>query len=192
MPRTAAKRTRRSSAPATKPSFPGRPAAEPISHLGFEPWEPGRGKKRSLISFVRHVRKASPMEIVSMERDGIPGRVLKEMALVMQVPARRLYHILGAPKATVERKIAANQVVSGTTGQAALGMVRLLGLAQDIVDKSTAPEAKKFDTAKWLGEWIETPQPALGNKKPADLLDTPTGVEIVARTLGALQSGAYM
>ena len=38
---------------------------------------------------------------------------------------------------------------------------------------------------------IERPQPALGGRKPADLIDTPTGVEVVARLLGSIESGAY-
>jgi len=56
---------------------------------------------------------------------------------------------------------------------------------------TTASEAKMFDATKWLGQWIERPQPALGGRKPADLLDTPTGVELVARLLGSIESGAY-
>lgn len=31
----------------------------------------------------------------------------------------------------------------------------------------------------------------LGGRKPADLIDTPTGVEVVARLLGSIESGAY-
>ena len=72
-----------------------------------------------------------------------------------------------------------------------LGLVRLLGITQDMVASSTADEARDFDAPKWLGRWLERPQPSLGGRKPADLLDTPTGVEIVARLLGAVESGAY-
>ena len=71
-------------------------------------------------------------------------------------------------------------------------MVRLLGMARDIVANSKTLQAKDFDTAKWLGQWIELPQPALGGRRPADLLDTPTGVETVVRLLGSLESGAYV
>ena len=69
---------------------------------------------------------------------------------------------------------------------------KLLGIAQDIVEDSTAADANGFDTVKWLGQWIERPQPALGGRKPADYLDTPTGVEIVTQLLGAMRSGAYL
>jgi uncharacterized protein (DUF2384 family) len=34
-------------------------------------------------------------------------------------------------------------------------------------------------------------QAGLGGRKPADLVDTPTGLAVVARLLGAVASGAY-
>jgi len=61
-----------------------------------------------------------------------------------------------------------------------------------MVAESTSPGAKGFDTARWLGEWLETPQPTLGGRRPAEMLDTPTGVAIVEKTLGALASGSYL
>jgi len=88
-------------------------------------------------------------------------------------------------------KAAGGKMIAGGAGQAAIGMVKLLGIAQEIVANSTATEAKGFDAAKWLGQWIERPQPSLGGRRPADLLDTPTGVEVVARLLGSIESGAY-
>jgi uncharacterized protein (DUF2384 family) len=95
------------------------------------------------------------------------------------------------PKATAEKKIAAGEVLSGSGGRAALGMAKLLGIAKEIVENSTAPEAKGFDAAKWLGQWLERPQPSLGGRRPSDLLDTPTGLDVVTRLLGAIESGAY-
>ena len=71
-------------------------------------------------------------------------------------------------------------------------MMRLLGLAQEIVANSTSEEAKDFDVGKWLGRWIEIPQPALGGLKPSEVLDTPTGIETVEKLLGALESGVYL
>ena len=109
----------------------------------------------------------------------------------MEVPTSRIFNILGVPKATAEKKAAAGELVCGSGGQAAVGTIKLLGIAQDIVRNSTAAEAKDFDAARWLGQWIERPQPALGGRKPADLIGTPTGVEVVVRLLGAIESGAY-
>jgi putative toxin-antitoxin system antitoxin component (TIGR02293 family) len=143
-------------------------------------------------SFVQKVRGATPMQLADIERAGVRGRLLKDIAQEMDIPASRLFAIIGVPKATAEKKASGNEVLAGAGGQAALGLVRLLGMAQRIVENSTADAARHFDAAGWLGRWIERPQPALGGKKPAELLDTPTGLEVVLRTLGAIESGAYL
>lgn len=148
-------------------------------------------RKGGVEAYVRSVRQAEPMEIVQLERRGVQGRFIKDLSKSMGLPSSRVFSILGVPKATAEKKAAADELVTGRGGQSAIGMIKLLGIAQEMVENSTAPEARSFDTAKWLGQWIETPHPALGGRKPADFVDTPTGVSIVARVLGAMQSGAY-
>lgn len=142
-------------------------------------------------AYVQTVRKATPNELVLLERQGVQGTFIKDLSKSLDIASTRLYSILGVPKATLEKKAAAGELVTGRGGQSAIGMIKLLGIAQDLVDNSTASGAIGFDAAKWLGKWIETPQPALDGRKPADYIDTPTGVSIVARVLGSIQSGAY-
>lgn len=142
-------------------------------------------------AYVQTVRKATPNELVLLERQGVQGTFIKDLSKSLDIASTRLYSILGVPKATLEKKAAAGELVTGRGGQSAIGMIKLLGIAQDLVDNSTASGAVGFDAAKWLGKWIETPQPALDGRKPADYIDTPTGVSIVARVLGSIQSGAY-
>ena len=147
--------------------------------------------KHGLDACVKRVAAATPIQIVEMERTGVPGTFIKDLSRRMKIPSSRIFRILGVPKATAEKKAATGAMVAGRGGQAALGMVKLLGIAESIVANSTAREARNFDAAEWLGLWIERPQPALGGRKPADVLDTPTGVDVVARLLGSIESGAY-
>lgn len=142
-------------------------------------------------AYLKLVNSASPMQIVEIERQGVAGTFITDLSMRMDLPASRVYTMLRIPKATAARKAVAGAVVDGRAGQAAIGMVKLLGIAQDMVDNSTAKEAKDFDAVRWLGQWLERPQPSLGGRKPGDLLDTPTGVEMVARLLGSIQSGSY-
>lgn len=142
--------------------------------------------------FARQIREATPMQLVEVERTGVSSALLKDMARQINIPVLRLYDIVGVPKATAEKKASENEVIAGAVGQAALGLARLLGIAQSIVDNSTSAQARNFDAAQWLGRWIELPQPALGGRKPAELLDTPTGINVVARILGAIESGAFV
>lgn len=142
-------------------------------------------------AYLKRFHDATPMQIVEIERQGVSSAFIVDLSQRMELPPSRMFTMLRIPKATAARKTAAGAVVDGRAGQAAIGMVKLLGIAQDIVQSSTAESAKGFDALKWLGQWIERPQPALGGRKPADLLDTPTGVDMVGRLLGAIQSGAY-
>ena len=149
------------------------------------------GSVAGVDAYVRAVADATPMQRVEIERSGVEGIFIKDLSRRMEVPTSRIFSILGVPKATIEKKAAAGELVNGASGQAAMGMIRLVAIAQNMVSESTAPEAKTFDAAKWLGRWIEQPQPALDGLKPSDLLDTPTGVGVVARLLGSIESGAY-
>ena len=147
--------------------------------------------KTGIDVYVQQIRDATPMQIVEIERKGVPGFFIKDLSKRMEIPSSRIFRILGLAKATAEKKAAAGEMIAGRGGQAAIGMVKLLGIARRVVAESTADAAQDFDAARWLGRWIERPQAALGGRKPADLLDTPTGMQVVARLLGSIESGAY-
>jgi putative toxin-antitoxin system antitoxin component (TIGR02293 family) len=146
---------------------------------------------KGLDKFVVLVSLATPYQLVEMERHGVDGRLLKDLSKRMEIPQLHIFDMIGVPKATAEKKVAAGEVISGSGGQAAIGMAKLIAKAKDVVANSTAEEARDFDSAKWLGKWLEIPQPALGGRKPAELLDTPTGLDVVLKLLGAIESGAY-
>lgn len=151
----------------------------------------GYRAERGVDDFVRQVARATPLQLVELERHGVAGRFLKDLSRRMDVPAVRMFAMLGIPKATAEKKSSAGEVLSGSGGQASVAMARLLAKAEEMVADSTAEQAAGFDAARWLGQWLGRAQPALGGRKPADLIDTPTGVEIVSRLLGSIESGAY-
>ncbi len=149
-------------------------------------------RSQGVDAYLKQVHEATPVQMVEMERKGVAGIFIADLSKRMDLPSSRVFAMLRIPPATAARKTAAGAVVDGRSGLAAIGMIKLLGVAQGIVADSTAPEAEGFDTVKWLGQWIERPQPALGGRKPADYLDTPTGLQIVTQLLGAIQSGAYL
>lgn len=165
---------------------------------GLSPFVAARGvtldykRGQGVDAYLKQVHEATPVQMVQMERVGVAGTFIVDLSKRMALPTSRVFEMLRIPPATAARKSTAGALLDGRGGLAAIGMIKLLGIAQDIVDESTAAEASNFDTVKWLGQWIERPQAALGGRKPADYLDTPTGVEIVAQVLGAIRSGAYL
>ncbi len=154
------------------------------AHLTYDP-------RRGILDFVSGLHAANAVQLAQAERSGVPVVFLQDLSSHMHLKFPRVIEILGIPRATAAEKLKKNTPITGAGGQAALGMARLLARAQQIVANSTSPQARGFEVAPWLGEWIETPQPALGGRKPADLLDTPSGLDAVMRVLGALESGAY-
>jgi len=149
-------------------------------------------RSQGVDAYLKQVHEATPVQMVEMERLGVAGTFITDLSKRMNLPSSRVFDMLRIPPATAARKSAAGALVDGRAGLAAIGMIKLLGIAQDIVDDSTADEARTFDTVKWLGQWIERPQAALGGRKPADYLDTPTGLQIVTQLLGTIRSGAYL
>lgn len=156
---------------------------------------PGAGitytPRAGVVPYAMRVARATPMEAVEIERQGVSGRYLKDLAKQLGLATTRVLSIIDMPRATAAKKAASGEPVTGHSGQAALALTKLVAMANELATGSTDPRAKDLDAAKWLGSWIERPQPALGGRRPADLLDTPTGADVVARLLGSIASGAY-
>lgn len=58
-----------------------------------------------------------------------------------------------------------------------------------IVAESGTPDG--FDSCAWLKEWLDSPNPALGDVRPGSLLDSPEGLQNVLDVLHSMQSAAY-
>ncbi|TWO68087.1 DUF2384 domain-containing protein [Caenimonas sedimenti] len=65
----------------------------------------------------------------------------------------------------------------------------LVSVVQRVVEESGSPAG--FDAESWLARWMSEEVPALGFKRPVDLLNEPGGFERIRTTLMAMQSGAY-
>lgn len=64
----------------------------------------------------------------------------------------RFAQIIGAPKATLERKAANGTLTTGGSAYAALGTARLIITVQTMLDDSTHPDAKKpMSPNGWAG-----------------------------------------
>ena len=139
-------------------------------------------------SFAR-IYQFEPSERVKLVKEGVPASVLLLISDQMAIPRDRLYATLGLARATVNRKVRDKQVLNQDESERVLGIARLVGQAQTMVQESGEP--KGFDAARWDAAWIEEPQPALGGKRPRELMDTAEGRGIVSELLARSQSGAY-
>ena len=122
-------------------------------------------------------------------KEGLPATYLDELARQMAVSKDTLLRGLGISPATVSRKVRESKPLSSDDSERALGLARLVGQVQAMVEESGSPEG--FNAAAWLARWLEEPLPALGGQRPAELVDTSEGQAIVASLLARIQSGAY-
>lgn len=67
---------------------------------------------------------------------------------------------------------------------------RLVSKVAAIVEESGVPGIP-FNASQWTQQWLDTPCPALGFRKPAEYLHSAEGTQRIEDLLGQIQSGAY-
>lgn len=159
-----------------------RRTAAPHKDLEFKPHK-GHGW-----SFVVYF-DADPIDRVDAIKKGIPATFVDDIASEMAKPKERLLSWLSLPTATFNRKRSEGKALSREEGERVLGMARLVGQVEAMVKESGNPAG--FNAAQWVANWLEEPNPALGGRKPAELMDTGEGQGIVSNLLARMQSGAY-
>jgi putative toxin-antitoxin system antitoxin component (TIGR02293 family) len=148
-----------------------------------------RSKKARQRSFAVRVYEVTDFDRVELIRKGVPATLLTELSSEMEMPRERLYAALRLPRSTVDRKIRDNALLSPEHSERVIGLERLIGQVEALVNQSGDPEG--FDASRWVGEWLEYPLPALGGAKPGDYMDTIEGQQLISRLLSQVQSGAY-
>lgn len=130
-----------------------------------------------------------PVDRAGLVKGGVPSRFVGSISTDMGVTKDRFVKMTGLSKATINRKIANKSDLSADESERLVGLGKLIGQVESIVKESGSPEG--FKAAKWFGDWIVQPAPALGGRKPEEFLDTSDGREAVSKLLAQIQSGAY-
>jgi len=133
--------------------------------------------------------RTSAYERVAIVKAGLPAKYVKVLTVSMHMPIDKFYRTTGLARPTVDRKIRASKRLSQDETERVLGIARLVGQAQNMVEQSGA--AADFDAGRWVGDWLQQPLPALEGKSPGELMDTVDGRALVSDLLSQQQSGAY-
>lgn len=153
----------------------------------------GKGTAAYLRGFAYDLlHRAEPLERADLAKEGAPASLLTDLARAMGVAKQRIYDTIGIPRATADRRVQAGRRLDTAASEGALGLARLVGQVEAIVAESGDAEAAEgFDAAAWVADFLEHPHPALGGRRPADLMDTADGRAAVSQLVGQMQSGAY-
>ncbi len=133
--------------------------------------------------------RASSSGRVQFIRAGVPAAHLDQIASKMAISKELLYKNLRLPRSTIDRKLRANDKLSPEHSERVIGLERLIGQVEAMVMESG--DGSVFNAHQWLGDWLESPLPALGGVKPGEYMDTMQGQEMVSTLLAQMQSGAY-
>jgi putative toxin-antitoxin system antitoxin component (TIGR02293 family) len=133
--------------------------------------------------------KAAPLDRIKRVKAGVSAAEAKEILSDLAIPSGRIADVLGIPVSTLNRKAKVAQKLSTDEGERVLGLAKLVGQVQAMVEDSGDPTG--FDARVWTAHWLNEPLPALGGARPVDLMDTMEGQGLVSDTLARIQSGAY-
>ena len=178
---------------------PGRQAPLRYSEAAAEPVKAVQAHDRQMTAYVTKgsggrkyfetVFRYDPLERVELVKAGVPAQTTLALANAMGISKEKLYQTLGLPRATIDRKLREGRVLSSDESSRVLGMARLVGQAQAIVEESGDPTG--FNAAEWVAQWLDRPVGALGGRKPGELMDTAEGQAMVSNLLNRAVSGAY-
>lgn len=132
--------------------------------------------------------RTPPIERVAFIRKGFSARSAKNLLSNMSIDQASMFRALNIKTATINKKSAQDEYLAQSDAERILGLAKLLGQVQAMVEESGDP--KGFDAAVWLSRWLREPLPALGGA-PMDFLDTMEGQALVSQALAQMQSGAY-
>jgi len=133
--------------------------------------------------------RASPTDRIRLIKGGVPATKAKRMISDLHLDQRVMLTALNLSTATINRKASRDEALSLDEGERVIGVARLIGQLQDMIEESGDPGG--FDAPEWLATWLREPLPALGQARPIDLLDTMEGQRMVSTALAQIQSGAY-
>ena len=138
---------------------------------------------------MKMIWKMPAMERVELVKGGVPSVILTRLSRALDRPVKYVVRTIGMAPTSASRKLQRQTPLAPDESERALGVAKLIGQVETIVQQSGNPAG--FDPGRWLAEWIETPQPALGGRRPDALLDTAEGQLMVSDLLARMQSGAY-
>ncbi len=122
---------------------------------------------------------SNPYDLVRLARRGVTRSTLKTVSQGLGVPLKDLIPKLPMGERTLQRYTSQQYLPSHVSEQ-------IIQWAQIILFGHTV-----FATPQAFQDWMNTTNRALGGAKPADLLDTRQGAELLLQLLGQIEHGVY-
>lgn len=139
---------------------------------------------------LRALIRLDPMERIKVLRAGIESVALVEIATAVGRSMPELIDLLQLAAHSAVAAPRKGSRLSTEQSERVLAFLRLIEAADDMV-RITTPGSMPFDAPRWVGEWLASPCPALGGRRPAGFTDTLEGFRVLEQLLAQMLSGAY-
>jgi putative toxin-antitoxin system antitoxin component (TIGR02293 family) len=127
---------------------------------------------------VTAIAALSPLEQIETIRQGIATRVFDQIAAALGVGKETLARKLNINAQTLRKR--KSRKLSADEAEKSLRVARVFAMASEVLGSET-------DARQWVNDQI----PALGGKRPLDLLDTDLGAQEVTNLLNCIKWGMY-
>jgi putative toxin-antitoxin system antitoxin component (TIGR02293 family) len=122
---------------------------------------------------------ASSYDLVLASSKGISKQAVLNLADVMDIPMKDMAGLLNLSYKTLGRKRRTDLLDS---------LVSSLSIE---IAGTIANGLSVFEDSNKLKRWLQKENRALSGRKPIELLNTPTGINMVNRVLGRIEEGVY-
>lgn len=152
--------------------------------------EPHTDRRRSPASFeAGALLRLDPMDRIQVLRAGIESVVLVAIAHATGRSPPELFDLLQLMHPSPGTTFRKGARLTTEQSERVLAFLRLIERVEEMV--TNGGDDRTFDAARWLGDWLTTPCPALGGQRPAVLTDTLEGYRVLDQLLAQMLSGAY-
>lgn len=135
-------------------------------------------KTRRVPTNVAAIAALSPIEQIETIREGIAAQAFDQLAATLGVGKEALARKLNINAQTLRKR--KSRVLSADEAEKSLRVARVFALATEVLEGEE-------EARHWLNEQI----PALGGKRPLDLLDTDIGAQEVRNLLQCIKWDLY-
>lgn len=136
-------------------------------------------KTRQAPTNVAALAALSPLEQIETIRKGIATQAFDQLAAAVGLGKEALAQKLNMKAQTLRKR--KSRVLSPSEAEKSLRVARVFALATEVLGSEERSR-----------EWLNDEIPALGGKRPLDLLDTDLGAAQVTNVLQAIKWGVYV
>lgn len=122
----------------------------------------------------------SNFRLAALVREGVPARILTELARALRITPSVLAGIVQIAPRTLVRRLATNARLKPDETERALRVGRLLRKAEDVFEDKDA-----------AARWFNHPLRVLSGQSPLSLCATEPGAREVEHTLGRIEHGVF-